>query len=118
MKRISAWFDRHTKLRIALQLVLDGLPFIQMIGFGVCVYNLFTYPLELEWLMDVGIFGFLIAALPLLIIGIKLKSDAEGEFACYPWCDWVSRILRIFSALGVSVSVMLDLFLIIALVGV
>ena len=28
MKRISAWFDRHMKTRIALQLMLDGLPFL------------------------------------------------------------------------------------------
>ena len=30
MKRISAWFDRHMKTRIALQLLLDGLPFFML----------------------------------------------------------------------------------------
>ncbi|MBE5810273.1 MAG: hypothetical protein E7318_04975 [Clostridiales bacterium] len=118
MRRISEWFDRHMKARIALQLVLDGLPFIQMIGFGICVYILFTYPLELEWLMHVGILGFFILSLPLFILGIWCRGRAEGEFACYPWCWWASKVLRILGALAVSFAVFLGFLAILAFVSV
>ena len=41
MKRISAWFDRHMKTRIALQLVLDGLPaFLLILPLAVGVLQL------------------------------------------------------------------------------
>ena len=117
MRSISEWFDRHMKTRIALQLVLDGLPFTLLIGFGICVYNVFSYPLELEWLMHVGIFGYLIGTLPLFIMGIKLRDDAEDEFACYPWCEWASRTLRILSVLAVSIAVLGDILIVSALIS-
>ena len=117
MKRNLQFFDYHPMTRIALQLVLDGLPFTLLIGFGVCVYNVFSYPLELEWLMHVGNFGFLIGTLPLFIMGIKLRDDAEDEFACYPWCEWASRTLRILSVLAVSIAVLGDILIVSALIS-
>ena len=40
MKSISAWFDHHMKTRIALQLVLDGLPFLLSLSFLVIMAGL------------------------------------------------------------------------------
>ncbi len=116
MGRISKWFTRHPKTRIALQLVLDGLPFLLLLGFVACAYNLFSYPLELEWLMHVGVFGFFILTLPLFILGVWLRGRAEGEFSCYPWCWWTSKVLRILGALAVSFSVFLGFLAILAYV--
>ena len=118
MKHISAWFDRHPKTRVALQLVLDAAPFVLLAGFCACLWNLFTYELALEWLMHVGILGFFILTLPLFILGIWLRGRAEDEFACYPWCWWASKVLRILGALAVSFSVFLGFLAILAFVSV
>ena len=116
MKRISAWFDRHPKIRIALQLLLDAAPFLLLVGFGVCVLNIFSYSLELGWLMDVGIFGYFIMTLPLFILGIKWKKSADGEFACYPWCDKVSGVFRTFSVIAVVWEVIMVVFILLGLI--
>ena len=116
MRCISEWFDRHPKVRIALQLLLDAAPFALLLGFGGCAFNLFSYPLELEWLIHVGILGFFILTVPLFILGIWLRGRAEGDFACYPWCERVSRLLRILGALAVSFCVILGVFFILAYV--
>ena len=118
MSRFSEWFNRHTKTRIALQLALDAAPFLLLVVFGVCMWNLFSYPLELEWLMNMGIFGFFILTLPLFILGIRLRGRAEGEFVCYPWCAKVSKVLRILGALAVSFSVFLGFLAILAFIEV
>ena len=118
MKRMSDWFDRHPKTRIALQLMLDAAPFLLLIGFCICVLNIFTYDIALEWLMDVGIFGFFLLTLPLFIIGIWLRGHVDGEFACYPWCWWASKILRILGALAVSFSLFLGFLAILAFISV
>ena len=107
MKSISAWFDHHMKTRIALQLVLDAAPFLLLIGFCTCVWNVFSYDLAVEWLMHIGIFSFFILTLPLFALGIWLRGCADGEFAFYPWCWWMSKTLRILGALAVSFSVFL-----------
>ena len=118
MRRISDWFDKHMKTRIALQLVLDAAPFILLAGFCACMWHLFTYELALEWLMHVGILGFFILTLPLFILGIWFRGRAEGEFACYPWCWWMSKVLRILGALAVSFSVFLGFLAILTFVSV
>lgn len=117
MKRSSSWFDRHTKTRIALQLALDAAPFFLLVTFGVCVWNIFSYPLELEWLMDIGIFGFFILTIPLFALGIWLRGRAKGEFACYPWCRSVSTVLRLLGALAVSFSGFLGFLAILAFIA-
>lgn len=118
MRRVSEWFDLHIRTRVTLQLLVDAAPFILLIGFCGCLMNLFTNSLELEWLMDIGIFGFFILTLPLFILGIWLRGRAEGEFACYPWCSRVSTILRILGALAVSFSVFLGFLAILSIVSV
>ena len=117
MERIRLYFDRHTKQRVALQLAVDALPLLLMIGFGMCMYNLFSYRLELEWLMHIGVFGFLLLPLPLFILGIWMRGAAEGAFACYAWCAKVSTGLRIAGALAVSIALVLDLFFLAALIS-
>lgn len=118
MQRMSAWFERHTKTRIALQLALDAAPFLLLVVFGVCMWNIFSYPLALEWLMNMGIFGFFMLTLPLFILGIWLRGRAEGEFACYPWCATVSKVLRILGVLAASFSVFLGFLAILAFIEV
>ena len=118
MGKNSLFFGRHGKARIALQLVLDAAPFVLLAGFCACLWNLFTYELALEWLMHVGILGFFILTLPLFLLGIWFRGRAEGEFACYPWCWWASKVLRILGALAVSFSVFLGFLAILAFVSV
>lgn len=118
MGRISQFFGRHVKTRIALQLVLDAAPFVLLAGFCASVWHLFTYELALEWLMYVGILGFFILTLPLFVLGIWFRGRAEGEFACYPWCCWASKVLRVLGALAVSFSVFLGFLAILAFVSV
>ena len=116
MHNISTWFDRHPKTRIALQLMVDAAPFLLLVGFGACVWNVFSYPLELERLMDIGIFGYFLGTLPLFIFGIKWKKSADGEFVCYPWCDKVSSVCRTLSGIAVAWEVFMVVFLLLALI--
>ena len=118
MTALRTCFDKHIKTRIALQLLLDALPLLMLCGFGACVYHIFDYPLELGWLMDIGIWGFLIGTIPIFIAGIILRKRADAEFACYPWCEWASRILRIGGLLSVSMNLVVLLFLITAWISI
>ena len=102
MKRISAWFDRHMKTRIVLQLVLDGLPvllslFPLMVGI-LELDEVLMYPGWWDTIaigcMYVMMFG---GGAVLFGLGIWLRSKATVEFECYPWCKGVSVILRIMS---------------------
>ena len=118
MRTIYRFFHRHIKTRIALQLLLDAMPLLLMCGFGAFAYNLFSYPLELEWLMHIGFWGFLIGTIPVFIGGIILRRRADAEFVCYPWCEWVSRILRIGGVLSVSMNLVVILLLIAAWISI
>ena len=118
MRAILNFFDRHINIRIALQLLLDAIPFVLMCGFGACAYNLFTYPLELEWLMHIGIWGFLIGVVPFFAAGVILRSRADAEVSCYPWCEWTSRVLRIAGVLSLSMALLLDFILIVAWIAI
>ena len=109
MKRISAWFDRHPKTRIALQLALDGLPFFML------MYMLVVGVLELEMVnlspgwwdtlaigcMYVMMFG---GGAVLFGLGIWLRSKTTVEFECYPWCKALSAIFRILSIIPAVIS--------------
>ena len=116
MEMLRLYFDRHTKLRIALQLTVDALPLLLLTGFGMCMYHLFSYPLELEWLMDIAFFGFLLLTIPAFILGIRMRGAADGDFACYPRLAWMSTALRIAGALAVSISLVIGVFMLAALI--
>ena len=110
MKMIREFFARHVRTRIALQLLLDVMPFVLLCGFGACMYHIFDYPLELEWLVGIFFWGFMIGTIPIFIAGFVLRRRADAEFACYPWCEWVSRILRIGGGLSVSLNLVMLMF--------
>lgn len=109
MKCISAWFDRHPKTRIALQLALDGLPFFML------MYMLVVGVLELEMVLitpgwwDTIAIGCMYAMMfgggaMMFGLGIWLRSKATVEFERYPWCKAVSGILRIVSIIPAVLS--------------
>ena len=109
MKYVSAWFDRHVKTRLALQLVLDGLPFL------MALFPLAVGMLELDealpypgwWdtiamgCMYTMMFG---GGAVLFGVDIWLRSKAKVEFECYPWCKGLSFILMILSFIPAVVS--------------
>ena len=108
MKSISAWFDHHMKTRIALQLVLDGLPLFLL------AYPLVLGGLELDervspgwWdYLGVGCMYFMMfgGGTLLFVLSIWLRSRARVEFECYPWCKGVSVILRLLSVIPAILS--------------
>ena len=109
MKRISAWFDRHMKTRIALQLVLDGMPLLlALFPFVIGLLELDGVLLYPGWwdtiavgCMYVIMYG---GGAVLFGMGIWLRSKATVEFECYPWCKGVSVILRLLSVIPAVLS--------------
>ena len=110
MKNISAWFDRHPKTRIALQLGLDAAPFLLLgIPFATCLFPSSRWTSDVMntcmWLLAWG-------GVPIFLLGIWLRKRAEKMFVGYPKCETFSDMLRVLSAiatlasLGFLVSVM------------
>ena len=109
MGRISKWFTQHPKTRIALQLVLDGLPFLMVVIWSVMaiaeIEDLFTVPQWLgDLLMTYMVFGMYGGNAVLFVLGIWLRSRAVVAFECYPWCKIVSFVLRILSFIPAVIS--------------
>ena len=103
MKRISAWFDRHPKTRIALQLALDGLPFLMLaVPFAVSVLP------SSKWRSHVTNFNMTIwmygGGAVLFLLGIWLRRRGEKAFGGYPKCQTISDVLRVMSAIPAFVS--------------
>ena len=102
MKHIFAWFDRHPKTRIALQLVLDGLPFLWLvIPFATCIFPSSRWTSDVMntclWLLAWG-------GVPIFLLGIWLHKRAEKAFVGYPKCETFSDMLRVLSAIATLVS--------------
>ena len=109
MKRISAWFDQHPKTRIALQLVLDGLPLL------MALFPLTVGILELDEVLpypgwwDTIAIGCMYAIMygggaALFALGIWLRRRALIAFECYPWCKVASMMLRVLSFIPAILS--------------
>lgn len=122
MKSISHFFERHMKTRIALQLVLDGLPF------GMFLYMIVIGILELDnviispgwWDMLAMSFIYVMffgGGMVLFILAIWLRSRAKAAFERYAWCRGMSFLLRVLSfipavlSLGMFVSIIATYFL-------
>ena len=106
MRTNQDFFDKHMKTRIALQLLLDAIPFVLLCGFGACTYNLFTYPLEQEWLVHIGIWGFMLGTVPLCILGRVSRKRMEDQLAAYAACARVSKILTLLGTVAACWSVL------------
>ena len=103
MKRITAWFDRHTKTRIALQLALDGAPFF-MLAFSFIKGFLPKW----SWTDDVMNICMTIlmygGGVAIFLLGIWWRKRAEKVFNDYPKCETLSNMLRVLSAIPAFIS--------------
>lgn len=116
MRRVSAWFDRHPKTRIALQLVLDGLPFLLLaFPFMIGIIEVNSPSVKLPyWLDATAIFSMQCimygCGAVIYVIGVWLSSRAKREYERYPGCKNLSVILRLLSfvpavlSLGLSIG--------------
>ena len=110
MKRISAWFDRHPKTRIALQLALDGAAFL-LLAFpftvGVIEVNCESVIIP-QWLDALTTASLMISmyggGAVMFILALCLRSRAEAAFARYPWCRGISIFLLVLSCVPAVLS--------------
>ena len=115
MKRISAWFDQHPKTRIALQLVLDGLPLLVAV---LCLHSLCTvdmiedegsYLMQPNWFYYVTLGGLMLIPIPSFVISFIWRDKDYELFGQHRCCLWISNMLRIPGVLVVGISLLVDL---------
>lgn len=109
---LTRFFDKHVKLRIAVQLLLDVMPMLLMIG-GVEAFAAGLGPIRpaaVEGLMSLGLILFLIGTAPVFALSVWLAKDM-AEFEIWPFWGKVSLMLRCFSAAPAIISVYLLLLL-------
>ena len=107
MRSISEWFDRHSKTRIALQLVLDGLPVLVTMVVILRVYGVLDEVYHYPIMKAIGIVcacGFFFACLPLFMLACWLHHHVNIDFDIYPLWRVPSLILRILSFMAVICS--------------
>ena len=110
MKRISAWFDAHPKTRIALQLVLDGLPFLLLaFPFTVGIIEVNAPGVNIPyWVDSLAIFSMQCVmyggAALLYIIDLGLSSYSKRAMEQYLWCRTLSGALRVLSCVPAVLS--------------
>ena len=117
MKRISAWFDRHPKTRIALQLVLDGLPVLVMflhLSSGYSVKMLTTgwdghYRIIPSTFYYVTLVCLMVIPIPVFVACFIWRDKAFELFEQHRWSRWASNLLRIAGALVVAIAFLLDI---------
>ena len=112
MKRLRDFFDRHGKLRIALQLLLDISPLLLLAWAAPAVltkgYGLTDVELMLQ---SVAIAAFLFLTVPLFVVSYLLARNLV-EFDVYPAWGKVSLALRWLSVVPLLIAIALDLMLI------
>lgn len=103
MKRISAWFDRHPKTRIALQLMVDAAPFLLLaLSFIVSVFSPSRWASAvMNNCMSILMYG---GGAAIFLLGIWLRKRAERAFNGYPRCETLSDMLRVLSAIPAFIS--------------
>ena len=126
MKRICAWLDRHPKTRIALQLMLDGLPVLIMVlhlSSGYSVRMLTSgwdghYRIVPSTFYYVTLVCLMILPIPAFVASFLWRDKVVDLFEQYRWCRYVSSMLRVVSALIVSIVFIMDIFLIAAWISI
>lgn len=119
MKSISAWFDRHMKTRIALQLVLDGLPVLVMLlhlSSGYSVKMLTSgwdghYRIVPSTYYYVTLVSLLIIPIPAFVASFLWRDKVVDLFEQYRWCRWISNLLRISGVVVTTIATLMDVFL-------
>jgi len=101
-----AYLNRHPKARIVLQLLLDAAPFLLLLGFCCCMYRLLGYAAEMGWMMRICIWGFLLGAAPLWLLGRILRKRMDGVFACFARCACASSIMRTLGTISACWSIL------------
>ncbi|MBR6667614.1 MAG: hypothetical protein IKL25_04545 [Clostridia bacterium] len=120
MKRISAWFHRHPKTRIALQLVLDGLPVLLMAMHFLSFYTVRMFEESGAYHMQPSSFYYvtlaclIIVPIPAFVASFFWRDKAFELFKRCRWCRWGANLLRIASALVVSIVFIVDIFFVVA----
>ena len=110
MKPISAWFNRHVKTRITLQLILEGLPaFLCTFPFVIGIVEVNFQGIKLPYLLDaIAILSMQCVmyggAAMLYIFDLWLSSRTKRVFEQYPLCRSVSVILRVLSIVPAVLS--------------
>lgn len=117
MKRISAWFDRHTKTRIALQLAVDGAPVLAVLMHLLSFYTVTmleesgAYHMQPSSFYRVTLMCLMIIPIPIFVASFLWRDRAFALFEQHRWCRWTSTVLRILSALVVAFSFLMDIVL-------
>lgn len=103
MGKNSQFFGRHVKTRIALQLVLDALPFLMLtVPFVVSVLPSSKWRSHVTNInMSIWMYG---GGAILFLLGIWLRRRGEKAFGGYPKCQTISDMLRVMSAIPAFVS--------------
>ena len=117
MKRISAWFDRHPRTRIALQLALDGLPVLVMflhLSSGYSVKMLTTgwdghYRIMPSTFYYVTLVCLMVIPIPAFVASFFWRDKAFELFEQHRWSRRASNLLRIAGALVVAIAFLLDI---------
>ena len=104
MKHISAWFDRHPKMRITLQLLLDALPMLLMLVMAAAAAKESLKP-PMSDVSPILMGVYVLGAVPLFILAIILRGSADALFKRYTWCRRLSLILRFTGAFAVSFAI-------------
>lgn len=112
MKAIRNFFDRHGKLRIALQLVLDASPMLLMAWAMTAIVISGDGQIHWRaWLSDVSVAVFMFLTVPLFIWSV-LTARNLVEFDIYPAWGKVSLALRWLSVVPMLIAAAMDLMLI------
>ena len=126
MRLLTDFFDRHMKTRIALQLVLDGLPVLVMVlhllsGYSVRMLTSGCdghYRIVPSTFYYVTLVNLLIIPIPAFVASFLWRDKVVDLFEQYRWCGYVSSMLRVVSALIVSIVFIVDIFLIAAWISI
>ena len=97
--RLSSWFDRHGKIRIALQLLLDASPLLLMAWAMTAIVISGDGQIQWRaWLFDVSVTVFEFLTVPLFIWSV-LTARNLVEFDIFPFWGKVSLALRWLSVI-------------------
>ena len=117
MKRISAWFDRHPRTRIALQLALDGAPVLVMVLHLLSGYS--VKMLTTGWdgahrivpstFYYVTLVCLMVIPIPAFVASFFWRDKAFELFEQHRWSRRASNLLRIAGALVVAIAFLLDI---------
>lgn len=119
MTALRTCFDKHIKTRVALQLLLDGLP-----AFVMALHLLSGYSVKMltsgwsgEYRILPGTFYYvtliclMAIPIPAFVLSFIWREKDADLFQQHRWCRWISSLLRIPGAVVIAIAILLDVFL-------